>query len=77
MCALKAAVNKYYFWKESSKINRLSIFSKTEPNFLDIFRVQMGKLFEVSTFYVLNLITFWGKKGKLFKGGYYSRENTD
>jgi hypothetical protein len=47
-----------------------------ETSFFDFFRWR--KPVKVSKFYVLILTIFWGKKGgKLFKGGYYSREDTN
>ena len=60
---IKSCCCKYYFWKESSKINWLSIFSKTEPNFLDIFRY-----LKISKFYVLIVTIFRKKEGNYSRG---------
>ena len=43
-----------------------------ESNFFDIFRWR--NYWKLSKFYVLILTIFWKKMGKLFKGGYFSRE---
>ena len=44
-------------------------------NFFDIFT--WGNYSKFSKLYVMILTIFWGKNGELFKGGYYSREDTN